>query len=368
VITIFRTTAAVTLAATLALVVATPAGAIIDGRAAKASAYPWFASFGCGATLIAPDRVLTAAHCVTGVTLRRDLKAIVFADGTERRAVRATVPPGWVSSVEADDQGLEGASYDVAVVQLDRPVTDIRPVSLVASGKTLRSGRSVRVIGVGQSSLGGSTGRNGRAATLDGLRQATLELRSDRSCGAFYRRAGKDFREAFVARWMLCAGDPSPRGLQAATCQGDSGGPALVRDGARWRQVGITSWGKSCGADRDPPVFVDAGAARRFIDGPHAWGPVAGDGVTEIAGDARVGATVECRPPAWLEAPERVLYEWSSYRYRRGDRPRRRDGRSTYVIRQNDLGRTIRCRPVGLSRAGVDRAPVGLTRPVGPAG
>jgi len=94
---------------------------------------------------------------------------------------------------------------------------------------------------------------------------------------------------------------------------------------------------------------------------------VAGDGTTEVVGDAQVGSTVTCRPPAWLASPERVIYEWSSYRYRRGDRRRQRDARDSYTIREVDLERTIRCRPVGLSQAGVDLAPSGSSKPVRPA-
>ncbi len=79
------------LAAALAfLVLAAPADAIVGGRAAPPGKYPFFAvlevdnRFSCGASLVAPDTVLTAAHCVSddddSVTEARRLSFVIGRD------------------------------------------------------------------------------------------------------------------------------------------------------------------------------------------------------------------------------------------------------------------------------------------------
>ena len=48
----------------LCLLAAAPAGAVVGGSPLDEAQVPWFANLGCGGSLVAPDRVLTAAHCV----------------------------------------------------------------------------------------------------------------------------------------------------------------------------------------------------------------------------------------------------------------------------------------------------------------
>ena len=55
---------------------------------------------------------------------------------------------------------------------------------------------------------------------------------------------------------MVCAGEGA-----IDTCQGDSGGPMFVDDSAPVRrQIGITSFGRGCGAPAYPGVYTEVNA------------------------------------------------------------------------------------------------------------
>jgi hypothetical protein len=83
-------TALVGLLAACAL--AAPAGAVVQGTPVEPSTVPWFADFGgCGGTLVAPDRVLTAAHCVHGQ--RAEAYQAITVGGVTRAAKHLALHP-----------------------------------------------------------------------------------------------------------------------------------------------------------------------------------------------------------------------------------------------------------------------------------
>src|SRR4051794_22190174 len=75
----------VLLAAALFLALAAPAEAVSGGADADPAAYPFIADVGgiCTGTLVAPDRVLTAAHCLAGSQLG-DLTVRIGARSSDR--------------------------------------------------------------------------------------------------------------------------------------------------------------------------------------------------------------------------------------------------------------------------------------------
>jgi hypothetical protein len=337
----------------LALVcLAVPAQAIVGGRAAKPSSYPFFAVLpDCGGALVAPDRVLTAAHCVAGFA-PGEVGTIRFGSGAERSAARIALHPAFVRDAVAERQNRDAPKHDLAIVQLDRPLDGVKPVALAASSAAA-AGRRVRVVGRGSTTPPPKA--VGTAAAIKGLREADLIVWSSARCRDFHRaHGGRTYRSAFDAATMLCAGDPDGKKPFRSACVRDSGGPLLARAGSTWLLAGIVSWGLRCGADLDPTVFARVtGEAAAFVaDDDPAWAPIPSDQPASIAGEARVGATLTCTAPPWVSEPDTVAFVFSSYRFGKGRLTRQDSARATYVVQKADAGRYVSCSAVGRSAGG----------------
>ena len=114
-----------------------------------------------------------------------------------------------------DWQNENGANFldDVAVIQLDAPVTNVAPVPLGPDPAPPR----VTVLGRGASTHSGR-----RAGTL---REATQRTVGDRACARQYRRATGNDGERFSSARMVCSRDVNGRRPLSSACFGDSGGP-----------------------------------------------------------------------------------------------------------------------------------------------
>lgn len=205
---------------------------IVGGSPVRQGTYPWMAhlyvtmenrTWTCGGSLVSPDIILTAAHCVKptsagGASGRfKSLKASIghvnWRDAADAGDVRTS------SSVKMG----RGLGYgDWAVVKLDRPMQ--RASYPAINGASFRnSGPRFTAIGWGNTSSGGRPSAD--------LLTVTLPHVPDRQC-------------SMSTEYEFCAGT---RGK--ATCQGDSGGP-LLNGGVI---TGLTSWGIGCGNVKDEP-------------------------------------------------------------------------------------------------------------------
>lgn len=251
--TLRRTWSVVGVLATAALSLATTASAqgaaasqqkappIVGGQPAPIAEHPWvvYLTDGsgnqfCGGTIARPDKIITAAHCVTGdapkiaeVVAGRDNKQ--SQDGTVAKVANVWVHPKY--------QGAENGA-DVAVVTLDRKLQE-KPLAL-ASGQdaSLYSpGTPTQVYGWGATQEGGEPS--------DILRKADVQVFADQDCTKAYQQYKPDA--------MVCAGVPQG-GMDS--CQGDSGGPLVAGD----KLIGIVSTGNGCARPGYPGIYTRVGA------------------------------------------------------------------------------------------------------------
>ncbi|WP_236594454.1 S1 family peptidase [Saccharothrix sp. 6-C] len=220
---------------------------VVGGDRASIADHPWVVYVTdaagnqfCGGTLVAPTKVVTAAHCATTRTPRNTRVVLGREDRKSGEGVVARLDSIWVHpDYVSADQGS-----DVAVLTLRSPV-DYTPLPLAhASDDVLyEAGTSGLVLGWGRTSEQGSASRY--------LLSATVPVTSDEYCGAAYPQYDPDE--------MTCAGYDNG-GVD--TCQGDSGGPFV----AGGKLIGVTSWGEGCAREGKPGVYSKIAAYAEVIE------------------------------------------------------------------------------------------------------
>jgi secreted trypsin-like serine protease len=239
---------------------------VVGGSLAKIGDWPGLAAlrthdpnrrysfYFCGATVIAPTTVLTAAHCVVDTGLKKSSDGSSYVNGFGRR-VEVVIGTDDLSKVGPQNiRGIReitvhpqyksaGNGNDLALIYLDVP-WDGSPTRLSLNPKAdPGAGKMVMVAGFGAQKENDTgvthtrdDGETFSAASAQ-LFEVGLPTVAEAVCKATYR--GQT-----IGLGQICAGYLEG---EKDSCQGDSGGPLVTfdRNGCPY-QVGVVSWGKGC--------------------------------------------------------------------------------------------------------------------------
>merc|ERR1719356_406330 len=233
----------------------------VGGVNAERGNLPWQVNLGgqgimCGGTIVAMNKVVTAAHCVSGneqrqwtVTAGHNTNNEVNrgGPGVQTRIVRKIV-----THPKYDPSQVH---HDISIMLLAKPFeyTDyVRPACLPPRNFNLGSSTGRMIIsGLGNTAQTGQTDK-----FPDTMQYTTIPMCSQSTCKS-NANIGPYFKEDI----MMCGGEAG-----VDTCQGDSGGPLIANINEKYTLVGVTSFGLGCAQSNSPGVYVRVSSFIDFIN------------------------------------------------------------------------------------------------------
>jgi len=197
----------------------------------------------CGATLINNLYVLTASHCVDGMSTK-SIEVVLKEENTATTTESVSYKFPISKIIMHEKYSRRTIDNDIALLRLDKPLDfsengPFVPACVIKNSDTDFVGQNATAAGWGATKEGGATSKV--------LKKVTVPIISNEACN-MTRYKGK------ITPNMLCAGDLEKGGKDS--CQGDSGGPLVVDTSKRKMIVGVVSWGYGCAKPNSPGVYT----------------------------------------------------------------------------------------------------------------
>ncbi|XP_048776085.2 fibrinolytic enzyme, isozyme C-like [Ostrea edulis] len=225
---------------------------IVNGEEADVGEWPWQVSLQyrqfsflqhshiCGGSLVKANWVLTAAHCVDGLT-RSNLRIEagihkVSENGVTKSITRIIMHPQYSSS-------SPGYPNDIALLELESPFSVYGNIQLATlptdKNEDFTYNTDCYITGWGRTSGGGSVS--------DTLMEAKMTNIQNTECGNYWSGVSG----ASVSDSHICPYEPNK-----SACNGDSGGPYVCNKNGGYMLAGVTSWGISTCDGSYPSVYT----------------------------------------------------------------------------------------------------------------
>ncbi|KAL0627175.1 Suppressor of tumorigenicity 14 protein [Plecturocebus cupreus] len=235
---------------------------VVGGTDADKGEWPWQVSLHalgqghvCGASLISPSWLVSAAHCYI------DDRGFRYSDPTQWTAFLGLHDQSKRSDPEVQERRLKRIishpsfndftfDYDIALLELEQPVeysSVVRPICLPDTSHVFPAGKAIWVTGWGHTQYGGT------GALI--LQKGEIRVINQTTCESLLPQQ--------ITPRMMCVGVLSG-GVDS--CQGDSGGPlSSVEADGRIFQAGVVSWGDGCAQRNKPGVYTRLPLFRDWI-------------------------------------------------------------------------------------------------------